>query len=72
MLRVEPNWAIDALSSAPAFASSVIPGPSCPKISRQALGKVVCSSRCAPGTLSTATTVRPAAAAKASNSAVVS
>ena len=49
MLRVEPNWAIDTVSAAPALASSVMPGPSCPKISRHSRGSVVCSSRTAPG-----------------------
>ncbi len=27
MLRVDPNWAIDTVTAAPAFASSVMPGP---------------------------------------------
>ena len=40
MLRVEPNWAIDTVRSAPALASSVMPGPSCPKISRHRRGNV--------------------------------
>ena len=40
MLRVEPNWAIDTVTAAPAFASSVMPGPSWPKISRQFRGSV--------------------------------
>jgi len=72
MLRVEPNCAIDTTSAAPFFASSVIPGPSWPKIIRQSRGSVVRSSRTAPGTLSTATTVSPAPAAKSSSSAVLS
>ena len=60
MLRVEPNWAIDTVESAPALASSVMPGPSWPKISRQSRGSAASSMRDAPGTLSTATTVNPA------------
>jgi hypothetical protein len=28
MLRVDPNWAIDTVSAAPARASSLMPGPS--------------------------------------------
>ncbi|KXW62509.1 hypothetical protein MPHL43072_21720 [Mycolicibacterium phlei DSM 43072] len=50
----------------------MIPGPSWPKIIRQSRGSSVVSMRSAPGTLSTATTVSPAPAAKASRSAVVS
>ena len=41
MLRVEPNWAIDTVTAAPALASSVMPGPSWPKISRQSRGSAV-------------------------------
>src|ERR1700712_4391940 len=50
MLRVEPNCAIDTVRAAPAFAASVIPGPSWPKISRQSRGSDVGWSRSAPGT----------------------
>ena len=39
---------------------------------RQSRGSVVCSSRAAPGTMSTAITVRPASAAKRSNAVVSS
>ena len=38
MLRVEPNWAMDTVSAAPALASSVMPGPSWPNISRHSRG----------------------------------
>ena len=49
MLRVEPNWAIDTVSAAPARASSVMPGPSWPNTSRHSRGSAVSSSRTAPG-----------------------
>ena len=65
MLRVEPNCAIETVSAAPSRASSLMPGPSWPNSSRQSRGSVVCSSRTAPGTLSTATTVRPAVGGEA-------
>ena len=70
MLRVEPNWAIDTVSCAPAFVVGGDAGPPCPKTSRQVPGKVSFLHACAPGTLSTATTVKPAPAAKASRSGV--
>ena len=57
MLRVEPNWAIDTVSSAPALISGVIPGPSCRNTSRQSRGRTVVSSGTEPGTLSTASPI---------------
>ena len=62
---------MDTVIIDPVLASSVMPGPSCPKINRHSRGSVVSSSRTEPGTLSTATGVSPASSAKASNSAVV-
>ena len=41
MLRVEPNWAIDTVSAAPARAASEMPGPSWPNTSRQSRGSAV-------------------------------
>ena len=72
MLRVEPNCAIDTVSSAPVRAASEMPGPSWPNTSRQSRGSAVVSSGTEPGMLSTATTVSPASAAKASSSSVLS
>jgi len=69
---VEPNCAIETVSAAPVFASSVIPGPSWPKISSAARGNVTSSIRAAPGTLSTATGVNPSRAAASSSAAVLS
>ena len=39
MLRVDPNWAIDTVERRAGRASSVIPGPSWPKTSRQSRGQ---------------------------------
>ena len=72
MLRVDPEWAIDTVSGELARASSLMPGPSWPNNSMQSRGSLACSMRAAPGTLSTATTVRPASEAKLSSSAVLS
>ncbi|COY14139.1 Uncharacterised protein [Mycobacterium tuberculosis] len=60
------------MTAAPARASSVMPGPSWPNNSRHSRGNAVCSRRAAPGTLSTATTVKPAPAANSSSPVVLS
>ncbi|COW24500.1 Uncharacterised protein [Mycobacterium tuberculosis] len=49
-----------------------MPGPSWPNNSRHSRGNAVCSRRAAPGTLSTATTVKPAPAANSSSPVVLS
>ena len=73
MLRVEPNWAIDTVSAAPAL---VVVGDARALLTedQQAVPRQrgLLQRAARPGTLSTATTVRPASAAKASRSAVVS
>jgi predicted O-methyltransferase YrrM len=56
LLQVEPNWAMETVTAAPARASGVSPGPSCPNSRTQRSGSSVVSRGCAPGALSTATT----------------
>ena len=71
-LRVEPNWAIDTVSAAPALRVVGDAGALLPEDQQAVLGQGVSSRRSAPGTLSTATTASPSSAANASSSAVVS
>lgn len=68
--RVEPNWAIEQTVSTRARASSVSPGPSCPKSSTQRRGSTVRSSGTAPGRLSIPMIGRPSAAAHAVSDSV--
>ncbi len=69
MLRVDPNWVISRCASAPATASSVRPGPSCPNRNTQRSGIAAVSMRSAPRVLSTATTGRPSSCIATRNAA---